>query len=61
MILASVSSGNPAFTGSNGIVANPCLSTKEFPLSSINGSRFGLPGIGPGEPLNVQLALKIKF
>jgi hypothetical protein len=32
-----------------------------IPITYTNGSQFGLPGLGPGEPLNVQLALKINF
>jgi len=53
--------GNPTFTGANMVIANPGSPNFGIPISSTNGSQFGLPGIGPGEPFNVQLALKILF
>lgn len=53
--------GSPTFTGANLIIADPGSPSAGIPISSTNGSQFGLPGIGPGEPFNVQLALKIKF
>ena len=56
--------GSPTFTGANGIYSNvPYGGTGNsgIPIGSTNGSQFGLPGIGPGEPFNVQLALKVIF
>jgi hypothetical protein len=56
--------GSPTFTGANGIYSNvPYGGTGNggIPIGSTNGSQFGLPGIGPGEPFNVQLALKLLF
>jgi hypothetical protein len=56
-----VNLGSPTFTGANGIVAIPGVGNFGIPISYTNGSQFGLPGIGPGEPFNVQLALKVIF
>jgi hypothetical protein len=56
--------GSPTFTGTNGIYSNVPYGgsgNSGFPIGSTNGSQFGLPGIGPGEPFNVQLALKVIF
>jgi len=53
--------GNPTFTGANGLIAIPGYGNFGIPIGYTNGSQFGLPGIGPGEPFNVQLALKILF
>jgi len=53
--------GGPTFTGANGIIADPGSSNTGIPITYTNGSQFGLPGIGPGEPFNLQLALKVKF
>jgi len=56
-----VNLGNPTFTGANGIIPVPGMGNFGIPITYTNGSQFGLPGLGPGEPLNVQLALKINF
>jgi hypothetical protein len=53
--------GSPTFTGANGIIPVPGVGNFGIPIAFTNGSQFGLPGIGPGEPFNVQLALKINF
>ena len=56
--------GSPTFTGANGIYSNVPYGgsgNSGIPIGSTNGSQFGLPGIGPGEPFNVQLALKVIF
>jgi hypothetical protein len=53
--------GGPTFTGANGVIANPGSSNIGIPITYTNGSQFGLPGIGPGEPFNLQLALKVRF
>ncbi len=53
--------GNPTFTGANGLIAIPGYGNFGIPIAYTNGSQFGLPGIGPGEPFNVQLALKVIF
>jgi len=53
--------GSPTFTGANGIIPIPGVGNFGIPISSTNGAQFGLPGIGPGEPLNVQLGLKVNF
>ncbi len=59
-IFNRVNLGAPLFTGANGIIAVPGFSMG-FPIGYTNGSQFGLPGIGPGEPFNAQLSLKITF
>lgn len=53
--------GNPTFTGANGIIPVPGVGNFGIPITFTNGTQFGLPGIGPGEPFNVQLALKLIF
>jgi hypothetical protein len=53
--------GNPTFTGANGIIPVPGYGNFGIPITYTNGAQFGLPGIGPGEPFNVQLAFKILF
>jgi hypothetical protein len=53
--------GSPTFTGANGLIAIPGFGNFGIPITATNGSQFGLPGIGPGEPFNVQLALKVIF
>jgi hypothetical protein len=53
--------GSPTFTGANGLIAIPGYGNFGIPITFTNGSQFGLPGIGPGEPFNVQLALKVIF
>jgi hypothetical protein len=53
--------GNPTFTGANGLIAIPGYGNFGIPITFTSGSQFGLPGIGPGEPFNVQLALKVIF
>jgi hypothetical protein len=53
--------GNPTFTGANGLILIPGVGNFGIPIGFTNGSQFGLPGIGPGEPFNVQLALKVIF
>jgi hypothetical protein len=53
--------GNPTFLGANLLIpAGPGVNFT-LPISSTNGAQFGLPGIGPGEPFNAQLALKLVF
>jgi hypothetical protein len=56
-----VNLGSPTFTGANGIIPVPGVGNFGIPITYTNGSQFGLPGIGPGEPFNTQLALKIIF
>jgi len=51
-----VNLANPAFLGSNYLVG-PATAV----IGTTNGAQFGEPGMGPGEPFNVQLALKILF
>ena len=51
-----VNLATPAFTGTNYLVG-PATTI----IATTNGAQFGQPGIGPGEPFNVQLALKILF
>jgi hypothetical protein len=56
-----VNLGNPTFLGANLIIpAGPGVNFA-LPITSTNGEQFGLPGIGPGEPFNAQLALKLIF
>jgi len=56
-----VNLGNPTFLGANLIIpAGPGVNFT-LPITSTNGEQFGLPGIGPGEPFNAQLALKLIF
>jgi hypothetical protein len=53
--------GNPTFLGANLLIpAGPGVNFA-FPITSTNGAQFGLPGIGPGEPFNAQIALKLIF
>jgi hypothetical protein len=53
--------GNPTFLGANLLIpAGPGVNFT-LPITSTNGEQFGLPGIGPGEPFNTQLALKLIF
>jgi len=53
--------GNPTFLGANLLIpAGPGVNFT-LPITSTNGEQFGLPGIGPGEPFNAQLALKLIF
>ena len=53
--------GNPTFLGANLLIpAGPGVNFT-LPINSTNGEQFGLPGIGPGEPFNAQLALKVQF
>ena len=56
-----VNLASPTFTGANGVLILPGVFSQGIPLSATNGSQFGLPGIGPGEPFNAQLALKVIF
>jgi hypothetical protein len=51
-----VNLANPAFTGSNYLIGSSTTV-----IATTNGAQFGQPGLGPGEPFNVQLALKILF
>ena len=54
--------GNPTFLGANLLIPLPGSNVPfTLPITSTNGEQFGLPGIGPGEPFNVQLALKLQF
>lgn len=53
--------GNPTFTGANGLIVVPGYGNFGIPITYTNGTQFGEPGIGPGEPFNVQLALKVIF
>jgi hypothetical protein len=55
-IFNRVNLANPTFLGANLYLGGYIPS-----IGSTLGTSFGLPGIGPGEPFNVQLALKIKF
>jgi tetrahydromethanopterin S-methyltransferase subunit H len=56
-----VNLGNPTFLGANLLIpAGPGVNFT-LPITSTNGEQFGLPGIGPGEPFNAQLALKLIF
>jgi hypothetical protein len=56
-----VNLGNPTFTGANGLIVIPGYGNFGIPITYTNGTQFGEPGIGPGEPLNVQLAFKVIF
>ena len=51
-----VNLANPTFLG-----ANLFFGTSVSPIGSTLGTSFGLPGIGPGEPLNLQIALRVRF
>jgi Carboxypeptidase regulatory-like domain len=51
-----VNLANPAYTGTN-YLTGPSTAI----IATTNGAQFGEPGIGPGEPFNVQVALKILF
>jgi hypothetical protein len=51
-----VNLANPTFLG-----ANLFFGTSISPIGSTLGTSFGLPGIGPGEPANAQLALRLRF
>jgi outer membrane receptor protein involved in Fe transport len=54
--------GNPTFEGANLLFpTGPGSPPFAGPIISTNGAQFGVPGIGPGEPFNVQLALKLQF
>jgi len=53
--------GNPTFLGANLLIPAGPGAPFTLPITSTNGEQFGLPGIGPGEPFNVQLALKLQF
>jgi len=53
--------GNPTFLGANLLIPAGPGAPFILPISSTNGAQFGLPGIGPGEPFNVQIALKLLF
>ncbi len=53
--------GNPTFLGANLLIPAGPGANFTLPISSTNGQQFGLPGIGPGEPFNAQLALKLIF
>jgi len=56
-----VNLGNPTFLGASLLIpAGPGVNFT-LPITSTNGEQFGLPGIGPGEPFNAQLALKLIF
>ena len=60
-IVNRVNLGNPTFLGANLLIpAGPGVNFT-LPIQSTNGEQFGLPGIGPGEPFNVQLSLKLNF
>jgi hypothetical protein len=60
-IFNHVNLGNPTFLGANLLIpAGPGVNFA-LPITATNGEQFGLPGIGPGEPFNAQLALKILF
>lgn len=56
-----VNLGAPLFTGAAGLVAIPGYGNFGIPITYTNGSQFGLPGIGPGEPFNVQLSARVTF
>jgi hypothetical protein len=51
-----VNLANPTFLG-----ANLFFGTSVSPIGSTLGTSFGLPGIGPGEPVNLQVALRVRF
>jgi len=53
--------GNPTFLGANLLIPAGPGAPFTIPITSTNGEQFGLPGIGPGEPFNAQLALKLIF
>ena len=53
--------GNPTFLGANLLIPAGPGAPFTLPITSTNGEQFGLPGIGPGEPFNVQVALKLQF
>jgi hypothetical protein len=53
--------GNPTFLGANLLIPAGPGAPFTLPITSTNGAQFGLPGIGPGEPFNAQLALKLLF
>jgi hypothetical protein len=49
-----VNLASPSFTGTNYLTGSSTAI-----IATTNGVQLGQPGIGPGEPFNVQLALKI--
>lgn len=51
-----VNLATPTFLG-----ANLFFGTSVSPIGSMLGTSFGLPGIGPGEPANVQVAFRLRF
>lgn len=53
--------GNPTFQGANLLIPAGPGAPFTLPITSTNGAQFGLPGIGPGEPFNVQVALRLVF
>lgn len=53
--------GNPTFLGANLLIPVGPGAPFTLPITSTNGEQFGLPGIGPGEPFNVQVAFKLQF
>jgi len=60
-IFNKVNLGAPTFTGANGVIIVPGYFSMGIPITYTNGSQFGLPGIGPGEPFNAQISLKLTF
>jgi len=53
-----VNLANPTPLFSNFLIPAPNATAA---ITTTSGGQFGLPGIGPGEPLNVQIALKLMF